>query len=324
MTDVTFISLFSGIGGLDLGLERAGFKCVLQCEKERACHPVLRRHFPGVELRDDVCALRGSDLPVADVWAFGSPCQDNSQVRPGAVGLNGAKSGLAWEVVRLVRESDAPPPFLLWENVDGAYHAPRAPGLARWFCALAELGYSYAAPFLVRGTDVGVPQHRPRWFTLLSPSPIPEPCVAWEPALPRVQDLLDLNVDHGWEDEAWRAKRLKGIRAKWSKVPRRREVLERLEALYELRWPEVRVMSSSPSWCRDAAVAPTLLCDEAHVAIPGRGIRRLTTAERVRLTGLPDEWLDGCSEIEATRMTGNAVIPAAAEIVGRWLNRALV
>ena len=68
------VSLFSGIGGLDLGLEEAGHEVIMQVENDPHCLQVLQRHFPGRELRRDVAEL--SDLPAgAQLLAAGLPCE---------------------------------------------------------------------------------------------------------------------------------------------------------------------------------------------------------------------------------------------------------
>jgi len=68
------ISLFSGIGGLDLGLEQAGHEVILQVENDPHCLQVLQRHFPGREIRQDVAEL--AELPAeAELLAAGFPCE---------------------------------------------------------------------------------------------------------------------------------------------------------------------------------------------------------------------------------------------------------
>lgn len=112
------ISLFSGCGGLDLGLEHAGHTIALQCEIDRHARSVLRRHWPDTPLHDDVTTLNPSEhRGRIDLVAGGSPCQDLS-VAGRRAGLDGARSGLFWHQCRVARESSAP--WVLWENVVGA------------------------------------------------------------------------------------------------------------------------------------------------------------------------------------------------------------
>lgn len=74
---MTVASFFSGIGGFDLGFERAGYRVAYQCEIEPFCGQVLAKHWPAVPRQTDI---RGIDdtatIPPAQVWCAGFPCQD--------------------------------------------------------------------------------------------------------------------------------------------------------------------------------------------------------------------------------------------------------
>src|SRR3990167_2938526 len=111
-----YISLFAGIGGFDLGFDRAGMKCVAQVEIDLRCLSVLRRHKPDVPKWADIRAVKGDELPYADVICGGFPCQDFS-VAGRRAGLLGRRSGLFYYMVRLCDEIK--PSFLVWENVPG-------------------------------------------------------------------------------------------------------------------------------------------------------------------------------------------------------------
>ncbi len=124
MSDPTFISLFSGIGGADLGFERAGFECVAQVE----CHPwrrkVLAHHWPDVPRFDDVCEVGAHNLPRADVIVGGFPCQDLS-VAGKRRGLAGKRSGLFYEFSRIIDELS--PAWFCIENVPGLLSSDPCP-----------------------------------------------------------------------------------------------------------------------------------------------------------------------------------------------------
>lgn len=113
------LSLFSGAGGGDLGVHMAGCTTVGLCEIEPHARAVLRHRWPGVPLHDDVTTLDGTAYRGrVDVALGGSPCQDLS-VAGKRAGLAGARSSLFHHQVRIWLESDAP--YLVWENVPGAY-----------------------------------------------------------------------------------------------------------------------------------------------------------------------------------------------------------
>lgn len=114
MIDV--ISTFSGVGGLDMGLEAAGMRVVAQCEIDAQARAVLRRHWPHAKLFEDVRDVRGSALPPARLLVGGFPCQDLS-VAGKRAGLGGERSGLVFEFLRIADEVAAE--GLLLENVPG-------------------------------------------------------------------------------------------------------------------------------------------------------------------------------------------------------------
>ena len=109
-----FISLFAGIGGLDLGLERAGMECVAQVEIDDFCQKVLTKHWANVPKFKDVRDVGKNNLPTADLICGGFPCQDVSLV--GArKGLEGKRSTLWSEFHRIICEVQ--PRWVVIENV---------------------------------------------------------------------------------------------------------------------------------------------------------------------------------------------------------------
>jgi DNA (cytosine-5)-methyltransferase 1 len=102
---MTFGSLFSGIGGIDLGLERAGMICRWQVEIDAFARRVLAKHWPGVHQHDDVRTFPDGDPQAfsVEVIAGGFPCQDISVAGRGAGIKKGTRSGLWSEYARIVR-----------------------------------------------------------------------------------------------------------------------------------------------------------------------------------------------------------------------------
>src|SRR5688572_31531977 len=108
-------SLFSAIGGLELGLELAGVgEPVWQVEQSAFCRAVLARHWPGVERYTDVRAVGAHNLALVDLICGGFPCQDVSSAGARR-GLAGSRSGLWFEYARIVRELG--PEWIIVENV---------------------------------------------------------------------------------------------------------------------------------------------------------------------------------------------------------------
>jgi len=157
---LTIGSLFSGIGGLELGLERAGLgRVVWQCEQDAWCRQVLARHWPDAVRYDDVTTmgLDGEEVEHVDVLCGGFPCQDISTAGAGA-GLDGARSGLFFELMRVVRL--VRPWIVVLENVAALV----ARGLERVVGALVEAGYDVTWA-VVSAASVGAPHLRERVFT---------------------------------------------------------------------------------------------------------------------------------------------------------------
>jgi len=134
------LDLFSGIGGFSLGLERTGgFKTVAFCERDLFCQQVLAKHWPGVNIYDDVCrvtrhAFDRDRIGPPDVICGGFPCQDISLAGGGA-GIHGERSGLWFEYARIIGEFR--PRYVLVENVSELLDR----GMGDVLGALAALGY---------------------------------------------------------------------------------------------------------------------------------------------------------------------------------------
>jgi DNA (cytosine-5)-methyltransferase 1 len=153
------LSLFAGIGGFDLGLERTGgFQTVAFCEIEPHACKVLARHWPDVPNLGDVTE---AEFPNADVIAAGFPCQDISLAGKGA-GLAGARSGLWREVVRAVRV--VRPLYVLLENVA----ALLGRGMDRVLGDLAAIGYD-AEWDCIPAAAVGALHRRDRVWVIAYP-----------------------------------------------------------------------------------------------------------------------------------------------------------
>jgi DNA (cytosine-5)-methyltransferase 1 len=152
-------SLFSGIGGLDLGLERAGMTVRWQCEIDEAAQSVLRRHWPDAVLYDDVTTL-GGDVERVGLISGGFPCQDLS-VAGRRAGLAGSRSGLFYEFMRVVDELS--PRWVLIENVPGLLSSNGGRDMGAVLGTLGELGYGWAYRVL-DAQYFGVAQRRRRVF----------------------------------------------------------------------------------------------------------------------------------------------------------------
>lgn len=172
-------SLFSGIGGLELGLERAGLGHVAwQCEIDPFCRSVLARHWPNAMRYEDVRTVDAT-APSVDVICGGFPCQDVSLAGKRG-GLDAPRSGLWHEFARIIGELE--PKIVVIENVLGL----RTSGLPRVLADLADLGFDAEWADLA-ASDIGAPHQRRRMFIVATHS-----------------ERVNVRLEPGWLERACR------------------------------------------------------------------------------------------------------------------------
>lgn len=302
---LTVASFFTGIGGLDLGLERAGFEVTFQCEVKPFCLDILGRHWPETIRKTDIRKVDHAEVPGSDVWAAGFPCQDLSLARMGTrSGLRGAQSGLFHEFMRLAR--GGLPRAIVLENVHGLLSSHGGRDFDLVLKALDELGYGLAWRVL-NSKDFGVPQQRRRVYVIAvhrdprSAAEIlfePE-CGDWNPAPSR---------SHG--------KKSPSLFQKVIGNPRKGPLVKTIaHCIYA-----ESARHTGTDWSRN------------YVWYPDGRVRRFTPNEVERAQGFPDDWtlpqkLQGLAadKIDSLRYhaVGNAVTPQVAEWLGTRLARTL-
>ena len=151
---LTVGSLFAGIGGFDLGLERAGMRVRWQVEIDPYCQRVLAKHWPYVQRYGDIRTIDWGTVEPVDLLCGGFPCQDISLAGKGA-GLSGERSGLWFEYAKAIEVLR--PSYVLIENVS----ALRSRGLDQVLGSLAALGYD-AEWHCIPACAVGAPHRRDR------------------------------------------------------------------------------------------------------------------------------------------------------------------
>ena len=158
------VGLFAGIGGIELGLEDAGFATAGLCELDDAAHAVLRHRFdlPADRLWRDVADL--DQLPPAKVVTAGFPCQDLSQAGRKA-GIRGRESGLVSHVFRLLDRTAVDTVVL--ENVSYMLRLDKGAAMAFLVSQLEERGYHWAYR-VVDARSFGIPQRRQRVLLVAS------------------------------------------------------------------------------------------------------------------------------------------------------------
>ena len=316
---ITIGSLFSGIGGLDLGIERGLRSCgvqaetVWQVEQNEYGRRVLARHWPHAERYEDVRDITAGSVAPVDTVIGGFPCQDISVAGNGA-GLAGERSGLFYEMARIVRELR--PQLWIMENVSALSFR----GLDAVLGEVAALGYD-ARWGMLSAREVGAPHKRERWF-----------CVAW---------LADTN---GHRDED----RMRLSEVRWQGVSDAHRGCGRSPSTApSMAHPQCR---AGQQFGHDTGVGgarkpdPRVRshpCPGAAQSRMGRdadgvsaGLDRCAT-ERGRGDRSPHRWpappgLQAPYEPPRTRprqphdrerlkALGNAVVPQCGEVIGRWV-----
>jgi DNA (cytosine-5)-methyltransferase 1 len=164
---LNYLSCFTGIGGIDLGFDRAGMRCVGQIEIDQHARRVLDHHWPEVPKHDDITTAIDSgwadDIRRAagriDVVVGGAPCQDLS-IAGKRAGFDGERSVLVLDMVALAAHVGAR--WLVYENVPGLLTSRGGDDMAVLLHALASAGYSHIEWRVVDSQHFGVPQRRRR------------------------------------------------------------------------------------------------------------------------------------------------------------------
>ena len=159
---LTVGSLFAGIGGFDLGLERAGMQVKWQVEIDPYCLKVLEKHWPHVRRYTDIKTVDWPGVEPVDLVCGGFPCQDISNLHQAGRGLSGVKSGLWSEYKKAIIALT--PKWVVIENVA----AIRSKGLWRLLHDLDEIGYDAEWHCIPAGA-VGAPFPRDRAWVMAYP-----------------------------------------------------------------------------------------------------------------------------------------------------------
>lgn len=289
-------SLFSGIGGLEMGLERAGLgRVVWQVEKDAYCRAVLAKHWPSAERFEDVRDFHPAGT--VDVLCGGFPCQPWS--------VAGKQQGEAderhlWpEFARIIEE--ATPPLVVGENVPGL----RARGLRIVLADLARLGFDAEWAMLAAG-EVGAPHIRRRLFV-----------VAAHP------DRIVVRDEPGWLSRA--------CRAAFAPIPGHALAKrgDGADTAHERRVPawdrdaDTLRVDERPAQTPDGPNADGLRRLEQALSVAdergwsGNVGWRLDQAPRV------DDGFPRGPHGPARKALGNAVVPQVAEVIGRAIATAI-
>jgi DNA (cytosine-5)-methyltransferase 1 len=283
---MTGVGLFAGIGGIELGLARAGHRTQMICEIDPGARAVLRRRF-GMEVHPDVRKLGA--FPKVDLIAAGFPCQDLSQAGRTA-GIIGEQSRLVSEVFKRLRPRAKGPRWLLLENVPFMLQLQRGKAMRYLVSELEALGFSWAYR-IVNARAFGIPQRRQRVLLLASRSEDPRPVL--------------FGCDAGEDAPAFSRNQLCGFY--WT------------EGLRGLGWA-VDAVPTLKGGSTIGIPSPPAIWDPRDHSITTPDIR-----DAERLQGFDEDWTAPAIEAEGVRpghrwkLVGNAVSVPVAEWIGRRL-----
>ncbi len=202
-------SLFAGIGGFELGLERAipGAFTQWQVEQNNFCQKVLAKHWPEARIYDDVRNITKNNVEQVDILCGGFPCQDISLGNTKGRGLHGEKSSLYWEMHRIIDELQ--PKAVIMENSP----AITIRGLGTVLGSLSEIGYD-AECCTIRASDFGAPHRRERWF-----------CIAYQRTIgyyiSNERRLSSYSTEIGFHDDTNNKIQSLSKSKEWTKTPER-------------------------------------------------------------------------------------------------------
>ena len=168
MRPLTFLSTFTGIGGMDLGLERAGMQCLGMCEIDDKARSVLDSHWKDIPKHDDITTAISSGwadqfVGRVDILVGGAPCQDLS-IAGKRAGFEGERSVLYFDMVALAAFVGAK--YVVYENVSGLLTSNEGRDFGAAVVALAEAGFPHVEWRMLDSQHFGVPQRRNRVFTI--------------------------------------------------------------------------------------------------------------------------------------------------------------
>lgn len=298
-------SLFSGIGGIDLGFEQAGFEIAWANEKDTAACKTYRLNIPNTNLiEEDIRNVNPEELSDIDVLAAGFPCQPFS-VMGYQRGFKDPRGNLFFEIARFI---DAKMPrFVFLENVQNLIEHDNGKTFLVIYNTLAQFGYSVKYK-VINATDVNIPQNRARIFIVAFRDIEDCDCFSFPEPVPleaTIEDIVDRRVKH---DDIY----YYGFESRYFK---------QLNAKIVDKTGIYRIDDSGIA-TRKWDICPTLKANMGnyHDRVPiirdDFGIRKLTPIECLAFQGFPKDYnFKGISLEDAYKQCGNTVcVPVIEQI----------
>lgn len=317
------LSLFSGVGGFDLGLENAGMKTIYQCEWDKHATRILERHWPQVPRWGDIITLTSKEIlshgTPPDVVAWGSPCQDLSTGGKQA-GLSAQRSGLFHEGIRIINEirketNNEYPKISIWENVAGALSSNRGADFGVILDEMAKAG-AMVIEWGLLDAQYWLPQRRRRVFVIAVFDPATA-SLCPSPLLP-LSESLSGNTKQGKSQRESSASTFTECSRTDNQEQSFTELSFAESSFGQFKEGDVAALKSSGGVLGGGSET-IILTDSEKL------LRRLTPLECERLMGWPDDHTrynaDGTEQADTHRykQCGNGVASPVAEWIGKQL-----
>jgi DNA (cytosine-5)-methyltransferase 1 len=300
MNEPTFVSLFRGIGGFDLGLSRAGWKGIWSNDNNKYSNQIYHKHFPETQGYDgDIQDVEAKDIPSHDLLCGGFPCPSFSLAGK-RKGFSDVRGKMFFEVVRIARIKQ--PTLLLLENVKGLLSNNQGRTFGTILEELGNIGY-WCEWQVIDSDHFGVPQNRERVFIVGHLRSKPS------------KQIFPITKNGKLDCEAQRetpkafqtleATQYKGVSA---------------ERFFAVLTPGRRDKRQNGRRIKDAGEEFfTLTGQDIHGIYDGENLRYITPLECERMQGFPDGWTEGLSNKQRYEKTGLAVTVPVIEHLGKLL-----
>jgi len=326
-------SLFDGIAGFPYSASKFGIKAVWASEIEPFPIKVSSHHFPNMKHLGDITKINGAEIEPVDIITFGSPCQDLS-VAGKRAGLDGERSGLFLEAIRIIREMrDATngkyPRFAVWENVPGAFSSNGGQDFRAVLEAFTDTpipmpisgGWADAGVVRTDRIDIawrvldaqywGVPQRRRRIFLVADFGGQSAAEILFKP------ESLRRNIAESGEARKKAAEAIgDGIETAAAEPGVHQQTYVIQNATRGESQNGLGVSTEDVSYTLDCLGNHAVATVDCRI---GYRVRRLTPLECERLQGFPDYWTDipGASDTARYKAIGNSVaIPCVDYVLG--------
>jgi DNA (cytosine-5)-methyltransferase 1 len=303
---LTFIDLFAGIGGIRIGFEKAGAKCVFGSEWDESAQKMYENYF-GDKPHGDITKISAKDVPDHDILTGGFPCQAFS-IAGNMRGFADTRGTLFFEVERIIKEKKPRAVFL--ENVKNLTTHDQGRTFKTIISSLENLGY-FVHFKVLNGLDFGVPQKRERimivGFRENHPFEFPEK------GRGKKKTLEDILEDEKNIDQKHFLSEYFKLKLKRKLIEQNKEVILKPSVWHENMSGNISMKSFSCA----------LRASGSYNYLVVNGERRLTPREMFRLQGFPDSYKIVVPDSQARKQAGNAVVVPQMEAMGRAIIDAL-